>query len=87
MPPTSHHRGHPTVYLDQWRYADTGELVEGNERPCVRCGEMPTEEGHDACLGTLDGVKSACCGHGVEAGYIVGVVVVEEITVVLGGGE
>ncbi len=33
---------------------------------CVRCSEPPTPEGHDACLGTLEGVKSACCGHGVE---------------------
>ena len=46
-------------------YCDTGESTS-IERPCPRCGEMPTEEGHDACLGTLPGVVNACCGHGVE---------------------
>lgn len=38
--------------------------------PCVKCKEKPTEEGHDACLGELPGVKFACCGHGREHGYI-----------------
>jgi hypothetical protein len=57
-------RGHEIRFKSgQWLYADTGEPVE-KERPCTRCGEMPTPEGHDACLGTLPGVKSACCGHG-----------------------
>jgi hypothetical protein len=32
---------------------------------------MPTKEGYDACLGYIEGAKSACCGHGVEEGYIV----------------
>lgn len=40
------------------------------DMPCVRCGEMPTKEGYDACLGSLPGVFAACCGHGVEEGYI-----------------
>ena len=40
------------------------------DRPCTRCGEMPTEEGHDACIANLPGVRNACCGHGVEEGYI-----------------
>ena len=31
---------------------------------------MPTEDGHDACLGALPGVIAACCGHGVKEGYI-----------------
>jgi len=58
--------GHPLVYQGgAWRYGDTGELATV-VRPCVRCGEMPTPEGHDACLGHLKGVTSACCGHGVE---------------------
>jgi hypothetical protein len=38
--------------------------------PCVVCGQLPTTEGHDACLGTLPGVKSACCGHGKKKGYV-----------------
>jgi hypothetical protein len=32
----------------------------------LKCGKMPTPEGYDACLGYIDGVISACCGHGVE---------------------
>jgi hypothetical protein len=32
---------------------------------------MPTEDGCDACLGHMEGVKSACCGHGVEKPYII----------------
>jgi hypothetical protein len=51
-----------------WRYLDTGEPADV-ERPCVRCGQMPTPEGHDACLGTVPGVKAACCGHGVTEPY------------------
>lgn len=54
-----------------WLYEDTGKVAM-DERPCPRCGEMPTPEGHDACLGTLPNVKSACCGHGVEKPYISG---------------
>ncbi|MHB8896921.1 MAG: hypothetical protein ACYC99_17340 [Candidatus Geothermincolia bacterium] len=40
-------------------------------RPCKRCGRPPTPEGHDACLGHLPGVRSACCGHGVTPGLII----------------
>ena len=67
---TSYQRGHLTRYDPDlgWVYADTGEPVS-NERPCVRCGEMPTPEGHDACLGDLNGVRAACCGHGVKRSY------------------
>jgi hypothetical protein len=70
---TSHIRGNIIFYdieQGQWKYQD-GEPVENNERPCVRCGKMPTKEGYDACLGHIDNVKSACCGHGVEEPYIV----------------
>lgn len=55
---------------DKWIYADTGKSAE-IERPCVRCGKMPTPEGHDACLGIIPGVVFACCGHGVEKSYVV----------------
>jgi hypothetical protein len=37
---------------------------DGN-RECKRCGCKPTDEGYDACIGFMHGVKSACCGHGV----------------------
>ena len=54
-----------------WRYADTGELFDlDHERPCTLCHKPPTPEGYDACLGELPGVLNACCGHGVEDGYI-----------------
>lgn len=41
----------------------------GQYARCIECGLMPTEEGHDGCLGTLvsdkhGGIQNACCGHG-----------------------
>lgn len=66
MTARSHNRGHPTVYVDdEWRWADTLNICK-DDRPCIRCGEMPTPEGYDACLGYVEGVTSACCGHGVN---------------------
>ncbi len=63
-------KGHITEFVVGlgWVYSDTKESTD-IERPCKKCGKMPTTEGHDACLGTLDKVKFACCGHGVEEGY------------------
>lgn len=68
-------RGHPTRFDEdawEWVWADTLELVgDGQGRPCARCGQYPTPEGHDACIGTLGGgVVSACCGHGIEIPYL-----------------
>ena len=64
------------------RYVDTGEVVD-DERPCAQCGLdfYPCDhkdcdygdfkEVHDPCIGHLDGdIASACCGHGVEPGYL-----------------
>jgi len=69
MTARTYSRGHPTEYVDgRWIYSDSGEPDHG-DRPCVRCGERPTAEGYDACLGRVDGAASACCGHGVESGY------------------
>lgn len=55
-----------------WVYLDTGEAVRENpDRPCGHCGLASTPEGHDGCLGTLPGVRNACCGHGVvEEAYV-----------------
>lgn len=53
----------------RWRYVD-GVLVAGPDRSCTRCGRPPTEEGHDACLGRIQGAISACCGHGVKDGHV-----------------
>jgi hypothetical protein len=65
--------GHECYYVEaaqEWRYCDTHELVDPHSRPCPQCHELPTPEGHDACLGEIPGVKFACCGHGVEDGYV-----------------
>lgn len=67
----SHIRGHEIYWNGkQWLYKDTNEAILNNERPCAKCGQMPTPEGHDACLGYIENIKNACCGHGVRAGYI-----------------
>ena len=66
MTTTSSTRGHLIECINgKWVYADNGTDATIN-RPCIRCGKMPTPEGYDACLGYLENVKSACCGHGVE---------------------
>ena len=63
---TSYSRGHKTYYDGKkWRYCDNGEVDDGM-RPCKRYGKPLTQEEYDACLGYIDGVISACCGHGVE---------------------
>ena len=62
-------RGHP-MYLDgeEWRYVDNEEITAGQQpRPCGRCGNHRTREGHDHCLGAIPGVVNACCGHGEDA--------------------
>ena len=67
-------RGHRIEYSEteqKWYYADTGKFIDlDHERPCTLCHKLPTPEGYDACLGELPGVLNACCGHGVEDGYI-----------------
>ena len=61
--------GWPIIFFaGKWWYED-GELAT-NFRPCPKCGELPTLEGHDACLGEIAGVWSACCGHGIKPKYI-----------------
>lgn len=71
---TSYLYGHAAYYDEtagQWRYQDTHEIVEiPSTRPCPQCHQLPTPEGHDACLGEIPGVCAACCGHGIEMGYI-----------------
>lgn len=47
-----------------------GEIIK-DEQVCCKCKKSPTLEGHDSCLGTLKGVKNACCGHGhIEDTYV-----------------
>lgn len=68
----SEFRGHAIVYVDgEWLYEDTMTPTAGNERSCGHCEKPNTAEGHDGCLGTIDKVKNACCGHGrVDEAYI-----------------
>ena len=40
------------------------------DHPCRLCGMVRLPEGEDPCLGHLPGVAYACCGHGLERGYI-----------------
>lgn len=67
-------RGHPIEQLNgTWVFADTKEptITTWKQRPCGHCGLHNTKEGHDGCLGTLNGVMNACCGHGdVDDAYI-----------------
>lgn len=74
MTVTGRLRGHKIRFdeaRDEWLYADTSEPTVGNERICNECRKPSTPEGHDACLGTLPGVKNACCGHGdPEQAYV-----------------
>jgi hypothetical protein len=48
-----------------------GRFISEKRLKCPRCKGVSTKEGHDPCLGSLPGVKYACCGHGVSEGYIV----------------
>ena len=71
MTATGFSRGH-LIRWDgvEWRYTDDGTPA-ALERPCVECGLTAAPDGPDPCLGWLAGVASACCGHGVEAPYVV----------------
>jgi len=71
---TSFYRGNPIEFdidLQCWVYSNDRVKIHSVERPCPRCGCMPTPEGYDACLGHIEGATSACCGHGIEEGYII----------------
>jgi hypothetical protein len=69
---TSFDRGHK-IYLKDgfWYYCDNNKILDA-ERSCKRCGRKPTKEGYDACLGYIEGVESACCGHGVTESIGIG---------------
>ena len=66
MTARSHDRGWQTELIEgRWVYSDTKNPVD-EKRPCRRCGEPPTEKGHDACVANQPGKESVCCGHGVH---------------------
>lgn len=66
---TSFSRGHKIYYDSEWKYCDN-DLPLDDSRPCKKCGMSPTKEGYDYCLGYIEKVNSACCGHGIHDGYI-----------------
>jgi hypothetical protein len=67
---TGYERGHKIFYDGcNWRYFDNGKIIE-DKRPCIRCGKYPNADDSDACIGHLDNVVAACCGHGKYKGYI-----------------
>ena len=69
----SRYRGHKIEFVnDIWIYSNNKEPVSKDKnRPCGHCGKAQTTEGHDGCIGTLDGVMNACCGHGeIKEAYI-----------------
>lgn len=69
---TTYLNGHKIIWSHRdecWYYEDGGIANDQNLRPCPKCGKLPIN-GHDACLLDLPGVENACCGHGVERGYI-----------------
>jgi hypothetical protein len=39
-------------------------------RPCAACGMRRRANGHDPCIENLPVVRNACCGHGVDRGYV-----------------
>ena len=62
-------RGHKIEHVNnKWVYSDNKQLTSEThkDRACGNCGNPETEEGHDACLGTLPGLMNACCGHGLK---------------------
>lgn len=67
-------RGHEVYYDEEekeWRYNDNHTSINNN-RLCSKCDKQPIDD-VDFCLYGLhdcDFIVSACCGHGVENGYI-----------------
>mgnify|MGYP001562253589 CR=1 FL=1 len=56
-------------------YADNCERTDTQERGCPACGLVsgPTIDDPDACLGFIDSVGGACCGHGdVNEAHVAG---------------
>ena len=56
------------VFDNVWKYLDDNSIFD-DSKPCAKCRKHPTEEGYDACLGYVPGIKNACCGHGVNPVY------------------
>ena len=66
----SYSRGHELEYDESggvWRYVDNG-LPISSERACKKCGKVPVDD-YDPCIGRIEGLTSACCGHGITRGF------------------
>ena len=67
--------GHP-AYQDVkgdglWKWSDTNRPIEKPiNRECKRCKMKVSDSGHDPCIANLSDIEYACCGHGVNPGYI-----------------
>lgn len=66
--PPNNARGHEIDYdfsTDSWHYVADKAPVQGTpERSCTLCERTAADRGPDPCLGMIEGVKAACCGHG-----------------------
>lgn len=73
MTPRSRVNGNAMVFRvgrSGWTYLVTEERVDPKApAPCPRCGLVPGADGHDACVGHVEGAWSVCCGHGVADPY------------------
>ena len=76
----SQYRGHEIIYdeeINHWRFvSDDEELhdkIVGNyiDVKCKHCEYYILPNNPDHCLGHLEGVIAACCGHNQKRGYIV----------------
>ena len=74
---TAYVRGHAVSFDEDsrtWLYDDDLSPVDMSgsviDRPCAKCRVKPTQEGHDPCIANLPDVEYACCGHGVQEGYV-----------------
>lgn len=48
----------------------SGRFASEKNVRCPKCNKRATWDRHDPCIANLPGVKNACCGHGVDEGYI-----------------
>lgn len=53
----------------EWIFSDSKEstIATFKERPCGNCSKQPIKDGvesYDACIGKVEGLINACCGHG-----------------------
>lgn len=62
---TEYYRGHEIINKNDVYYFKDGQKVSDNKNiQCGFCNLPNRDDGHDACIGELEGVMNACCGHG-----------------------